>query len=282
MPEFCDPATTEEKGLSPNRALFMVEPTAQFVLFTNARIFDGITNQLSDLQEILVHRHIIRKVGPLVPVPQDVKIVKIDCDGMTLMPGLIDMHSYLAVPTAQTSISIFERQDNEAEAVIGCDPLVMGAFAAQALEDYLQQGFTTCRDGGGNVMGLAKAIQKDRLVGPRLYVSGPVLSQTGGGGELTHFRSATTTTSYEHGSNGAYATVCDGRAEILKACRQNLRNGAAQIKVIAGGSLTTPYDPLHGSQFTLDEIQAAVEVANDYGTYVMAVSLLLSIDCGYF
>lgn len=239
---------------------FAEEPTAQFVLFTNARIFDGKSETLTDPYEVLVHKNLIRKVGPLVPVPQDVKLVKIDCDGKTLMPGLIDMHSHICIQEGMT-----EGRDEY-------DAMAMGAMCANDLLDYLQQGFTSCRDAGGNVLGISKAIRNGRLTGPRLFPCGAFISQTGGHGDTgcCFDQPGMTDKLQEQG----FAHICDGRPEVLKACRNNLRNGATQIKLMAGGSVSSTHDPLHTTQFSPDEMAAAVQVAEDYGTYVMAVCFI--------
>jgi len=255
MPEFvpCDPIT-------PDVVQFSEEPTAQFVLFTNARIFDGKSERLTEPQEVLVHKHLIRKVGPLVPVPQDVKLVKIDCGGRTLLPGLIDMHSQVCLQEGFFEVKKY-------------DTMTMGALAAHDLQDYLQQGFTSCRDAGGNTLGLAKAIQERRLAGPRLFSSGAYLTQTAGHGDPAPPFSYGKQEERLHGDG--FVSVCDGIHEVLKAARRNLRSKATQLTLITGGSTN---DALHGTQFTLEEMKAAVSVASDFGTYAMAVS---SVFCAF-
>jgi imidazolonepropionase-like amidohydrolase len=256
MPEYC-PVESSWSDTAPVQ--FAEEPTAQFVLFINARIFDGTSDTLTEPFEVLVHKNLIRKVGLLVPVPQDVKLVKVDCEGKTLMPGLIDMHSHIAI------------QEGMMEGREEYDQMAMGAMCANDLLEYLQQGFTSCRDAGGNVLGVAKAVRKGRLMGPRIFPCGAMISQTGGHGDTgcCFDQPGATNVLQDNG----FAHICDGEAEVLKASRNNLRNGATQLKIMAGGSVSSTYDPLHTTQMTLDEMKAAVEVANDYGTYVMAVSL---------
>lgn len=239
---------------------FDVEPTAQFVLFTNARVYDGRSDVLSEPQEVLIHKNLIRKVGPLVPVPQDVKLIKIDCSGKLLMPGLIDMHSHVCI------------QEGMEEGPDDYDQMAMGAMCAHNLLDYLQQGFTTCRDAGGNVLGIAKAVQNGRIAGPRIYPCGGFITQTGGQNDTGCCIDQPENMDYLK-KNG-FAHVCDGRAEILKACRNNIRNGATQIKIMASGSVSGSHHGFHATQLTMDEMKAAVEVASDHGTYVMAVSFV--------
>jgi imidazolonepropionase-like amidohydrolase len=255
MPEYLP---RDPKWKDPAHIQFEEEPSAQFVLFTNARVYDGKSDVLSEPQEVLIHKNLIRKVGKLVPVPQDVKLIKVDCGGKTLMPGLIDMHSHICI------------QDGMKEGRDSYDQMAMGAMCAHDLLDYLQQGFTTCRDAGGNVLGIAKAVQKGRIPGPRIYPSGAFITQTGGPGDTGCCFDQPGEMDYLE-KNG-FAHVCNGRAEVLKACRNNIRNGATQLKIMASGSVLGPYNNFYATHFTSDEMKTAVEVANDYGTYVMAVS----------
>ena len=256
MPEYLPRDSSQWKDQA--HIQFEEEPTAQFVLFTNARVYDGKSDVLSEPQEVLIHKNLIRKVGPLVPVPQDVKLIKVDCGGKTLMPGLIDMHSHIGI------------QEGMEEGRDKYDQMAMGAMGAHDLLDYLQQGFTTCRDAGGNVLGIAKAVQNGRIPGPRIYPCGAFITQTGGQGDTGCCFDQPGDMDYLE-KNG-FAHICDGRAEVLKSCRNNLRNGATQIKIMASGSVLGPHNNFHSTQYTTDEMKTAVEVASDHGTYVMAVS----------
>jgi len=225
----------------------------QKILFINARVFDG-SEELQGQQQILVDGNLIAEVGSDIVAPNDAAIV--DCQGRTLMPGLIDMHSHLAI------------QEGMLEGRDTFDQMAMGAMCAYDLLDYLQQGFTTCRDAGGNVLGMAKAVNVGRIHGPRVFPCGAFLSQTGGHGD-------TGCCFDQPGAFDAleavgFAHIVDGRSELLKAARNNLRNGATQLKIMAGGGCASAFDPIHVTQFSPDEMRAAVEVARDYGTYVMA------------
>ena len=137
-----------------------------------------------------------------------------------------------------------------------------------AMLEYLDQGFTTARDAGCNILGIAKAVNNDILDGPRLFPSGGFLSQTGGHADLGYFSDTINDTdSLERAELGF---IVDGVPEVIKAARQNLRRGATQIKIMAGGGVSSEFDPLHIVQFNLDEMKAIVGVAEDYGTYVLA------------
>jgi imidazolonepropionase-like amidohydrolase len=137
-----------------------------------------------------------------------------------------------------------------------------------AVETWLiDQGFTTARDAGCNILGMAKAINMGRLAGPRIYPSGGFLSQTGGHADTGYFNDQP---GYiddleRHG----FGYIVDDVGEVRRAARQNLRAGATQIKMMAGGGVSSEFDPIYTTQFSEEELRAGVEVAADYGTYVI-------------
>ena len=153
------------------------------------------------------------------------------------------------------------------------------------------RGFTTVRDTGGPAIGLKKSIDEGWQWGPRIYASGPMISQTSGHGDMRnitdpHPNIGTGSNHYFDSSNpNAFVIVADGRAEVLRAVREVLKMGNSQVKVMAGGGVSTPFDPLFSVQYTLDELKAAVEAASDYGTYVLVhahtnEAMLRSIEAG--
>ena len=145
------------------------------------------------------------------------------------------------------------------------------ARAVRAAEDTLLMGFTTVRDMGGPVMGLKRAIDEGIVPGPRIYPSGAMISQTSGHGDLrprSELDHHLTGGSADIFQLTGWSFIVNGRAEVLRAVRENLRQGVAQIKMMAGGGITSPNDPLNTVQFTEDELRAGVEAATDWGTYV--------------
>jgi len=134
------------------------------------------------------------------------------------------------------------------------------------LIDYLDQGFTTTRDTGCNVLGIAKGVNNGIIPGPRIYPSGGVISQTGGHGDMGFFNDMPGTVDdlEKHG----WSYIADGVTEARRAARHNFRGGATQIKVMAGGGVASEFDPIHMTQMSVEEMEAIVEVANDYGSYV--------------
>jgi imidazolonepropionase-like amidohydrolase len=220
-------------------------------LFTNVKIFDGVNDRLSDGQ-VLVEGNMIVAVGD--DLGADGATV-VDGGGRTLMPGLIDMHSHLCM------------QEGMAEGKTAFDQMAMGAFTAHVMLDYLDQGFTTARDAGCNILGIAKAVNAGRVPGLRIYPSGGFLSQTGGHADTGNFNDQP---GYiddleRHG----FGYITDSVGEVRRAARQNFRAGATQIKMMAGGGVASEFDPIHMTQFSEEELRAGVEVAADYGSYVL-------------
>jgi imidazolonepropionase-like amidohydrolase len=181
----------------------------------------------------------------------------IDGEGRTLMPGMIDLHSHLCVQNG-----LPWGRDN-------WDQMAMGAMTGDVVKDFLQQGFTSTRDVGCNTLGIAKAIRLGRIDGPRVYSSGGWLSQTGGHADLGRWNDPLHSAADDLERAGQ-SHVVDGVPEVIKATRHNFRGGATQIKIMAGGGVSSEFDPIHMTQFSLDEMQAVVSIAADYDSYVTA------------
>jgi imidazolonepropionase-like amidohydrolase len=224
------------------------------VLFTNVNIFDGVNDSLMRNASVLVEGNLIKAVSAK-PIPAEGAYV-VDGEGRTLMPGLIDMHSHLCLRDGMLTF-----RDNY-------DQMTAGANTAHVLLEYLDQGFTTTRDAGCNILSIAKSVNNGMFPGPRMFPSGGFLSQTGGHADTGMFNDRVgAEDSLEH---VGFGYIVDGKAEVIKAARHNLRAGATQIKIMAGGGVASEFDPLHMTQFSPEEMKAAVDVAADYGTYVIA------------
>jgi len=234
-----------------------VAPPAE-TLFRNVRVFDGSGGPLSPPTDVLVRGNVIAAIGTAArPVA---KAVIIDGKGRTLMPGLIDNHVHVPLSVI--------RQEEIADPAL--TPAVIEARGAREAEAMLMRGFTSVRDMGGPVIPIKNGIDNGKYTGPRIWPSGAMISQTSGHGDTRmpqersrHFF-GTVSRGEELGAN----YIADGRDEVLRATRENLRDGASQIKLMAGGGAATAYDPLDTSQYTLDELKAAVEAADDWNTYV--------------
>ncbi|MEP3034121.1 MAG: amidohydrolase family protein, partial [Pseudoruegeria sp.] len=228
------------------------EDAPRQVLFTNVNIFNGVDGELMENGSVLVEGNLIKTVSADAIDAPDAYMV--DGEGRTLMPGLIDMHSHLCFRNG-----MLEFRDNY-------DQMAAGAYTAIAMQDYLDQGFTTARDAGCNILGVAKAVNNGIIPGPRVFPSGAFLSQTGGHADTGSFNDVPGDVDDLEAHMVGF--IADGVPEVTKATRHNLRAGATQIKVMAGGGVASEFDPLHMTQYSLDEMKAIVGVAEDYGTYV--------------
>lgn len=231
------------------------------VLFENVRIFDGTSNKLSAPSNVLVRGNIIERISTNpIPVDRRADTRIIQGDGRTLMPGLIDAHVHMTF--GALSMADLHSPD--------LSPAKINAAVARNAEEMLLRGFTAVRDAGGPIFELKAAIDSGRVIGPRIWPSGATISQTSGHGDmrLPHERSRRFFGEVSRAEQMGATFIADGRDEVLTATRENLRFGASQIKLMAGGGTSSDYDPVDVTQYTFDEMRAAVEAAEDWGTYV--------------
>lgn len=231
------------------------------ILFENVRIFNGHSETLSPPSFVLVDGNTIQRISA---EPFDVdgdNITRIDGEGRTLMPGLIDAHVHLTFG----SMTMEQLMDPR------LTPEQAAQNAAAGATEMLMRGFTAVRDAGGPIFELKHAIDNGRVPGPRVWPSGATISQTAGHGDfrLPSERSRRFFGEPSRAEVLGATFIADGRDEVLTATRENLRFGASQIKLMAGGGTSSAYDPVDVTQYTLDEMKAAVEAAEDWGTYVM-------------
>ena len=244
------------------------------VLFKNVHVWDGTSDGVTKKINVLIENNLIKK---LRAKESDVhsKALVIDGKGRTLMPGLIDAHVHLSITEP---IAVLRDQQ---------DWMYWGAVSTVEAEKMLLRGFTTVRDAGGPAIGLARAIDHGKVPGPRVYPSGPVISQTSGHGEHRHYNEPHPNMpgNKPHFFNQHLEFLADGVPEVLRATREVLRLGASQIKVMAGGGVSSSVDPLHTIQYLPEELEAAVKAAKDYDTYVLVhvyedAAILRSIKAG--
>jgi imidazolonepropionase-like amidohydrolase len=231
------------------------------VYIENVRIFDGQSARLSAPSNVLVVGNLIQSISAQpVSVPAGTAVTRIQGGGRTLMPGLIDNHVHIALSTTSQADLLSDATTAD----------VLQARATAEAADMLMRGFTSVRDMGGPMLTARPAIDRGELPGPRIYPSGAMISQTSGHGDsrLPQERSRRFFGGVSKGEQLGANFIADGRDEVLTATRENLRAGATQIKVMAGGGAASAYDPLDVTQYTLDEMKAAVEAASDWNTYV--------------
>lgn len=247
-------------GAQSGPASAVVEsPAPAVVLFENVRIFNGTSQTLSAPSYVLVRGNLIERVSTSpIPVDRRSDTQVIEGGGRTLMPGLIDAHWHAMM--ASLPLQVLMTGD------MGYVNLVAGREA----RNTLMRGFTSVRDLSGPVFGLKRAIDEGIVDGPRIWPSGAMISQTGGHGDfrMPYEVPAARNAPLTHAEVVNAGVIADGVDEVLKRVREQLMLGATQIKLAAGGGVASMYDPIDVSQYTEEEFRAAVEAAENWGTYV--------------
>ena len=217
---------------------------------TNCTITDVRAGEGVEAQAVLVDGDKIHGITDQDSIPSGWQTL--DLGGRFICPGLIDCHSHC-----------FIGQFNDDGAILASE---MTARAGRHLEGMLNRGFTTVRDAGGADFGHKAALDKGLFVGPRMFVSGKILSQTAGHGDHRGKASACSCASSAEG----IAVIADGVDAVRLAVRENLRKGVDQIKIMAGGGVSSPGDELVYPQYSMDELTAIADEADRFGRYVMA------------
>lgn len=278
-----------------------VDIPSQVTLFKNVNIFDGQNEKLLMGHDLLVVQNKIEKIAknlkiadkyeinlktggykevdagghvhdmqgygdkvvvvyePEKMVKKEVKVKVIDGQGRTLMPGLIDAHWH-------TMFSFWP-----VSKVINSDLGYLSIAAATQARQTLLRGFTTVRDAGGNCFGVKKATDTGLVEGPRIYPSGPYIGQTSGHGDFRGPNAvpANPATPLDYMQRVGHTLLADGVPQVLQRSREILRMGASQIKAMAGGGVSSLYDPLDVTEYTFEEAKAVCDVAKTWNTYVM-------------
>jgi imidazolonepropionase-like amidohydrolase len=231
------------------------------VLFSNVNIFDGRSDKLQQNMHVLVSGNKISEISaePLAVI-QSTNMTVIDGKGKTLMPGLISSHVHLTHTLVDGGIPGWNAMTWED----------IGAVATSSAKEYLMMGFTTVRDMGGMADGFKRAIDKGLIEGPRIYAAGAYIAQTSGHADLRP--RGTPHTAYAGRDMSSLERLgiirlADGEAEMLRAVRENFSNGAAYIKIHAGGGISSEKDPLHTIQYTPKELEAANAAVQNWDTY---------------
>lgn len=234
------------------------EKRDKLTLINNVEIFNGKdSNTIKG--NVLIVNNLISQVSasPIITI-QTTDVTTIDGKGKFLMPGMIDAHTHIMMESIPITVLQLS------------DIVYVTVAATKAAENNLMQGFTTLRDMGGPAFGLKRAIDQNIIAGPRIYPSGAIISQTGGHGDFLLPqdvpRDAAAPLAYAERNN--VGVIADGIDEITKRVREQLRLGATQIKLAAGGGASSNYDPLDVSQYSEAEFAAAVNAAENWNTYV--------------
>jgi imidazolonepropionase-like amidohydrolase len=236
-----------------------VSAPREFTVFQNVRVFDGRTGTLSAPRHVLVRGNTIERISAdPIPVDRRATTTVIDGVGRTLMPGLIDAHWHVMM--VAPSLDVAKTAD------VG----YLNLLAAQEAHNALMRGFTTVRDMGGPAFGLKKAIDEGIVPGPRIYPSGAMISVTSGHGDFRQRFEVPRMLGHpiSRMEQIGGSMIADGPDEVRVRVREQLLLGASQVKLTAGGGVASPHSPLDVSTFTEPELRAAVEAAENWGTYV--------------
>lgn len=230
----------------------------EVTLFTNVNVFDGVNEKLIQNANVVVTGNLITQVSkePLAVAGGKV----IDGGGRTMIPGMIDVHWHVTYCCAAQST------------VISGDISEIAIRGALGAEETLLRGFTTVRDTGGNPFSIKKLIDSNVIKGPRIFPSGPPITQTGGHLDYRPYQAVPMNKAdslWYWYANGLMLQA-DGVPDVILRSREVMRMGASQIKIAAGGGVSSLYDPLDVRQYTKAELEAFVEVADTYNTYVLA------------
>jgi imidazolonepropionase-like amidohydrolase len=228
------------------------------VLINNVQIFNG-KDEKTIIGNVLIIDNKISKISTAPIMTNKSGNTKIiDGKAKFLMPGIIDNHMHMILAASTLS----QMQNGE----------VGAAFIRAGVEagNVLNRGFTSVRDFGGPSFGLKQTIDAGVIPGPRIWPSGPMISQTAGHGDFRNInqRPVSLGGTLDHSEVIGACIIADGKDAMLVAVRETLKRGASHIKLTAGGGISSSFDPLDVSQYTEEEIHAAVEAAEDWGTYV--------------
>jgi imidazolonepropionase-like amidohydrolase len=231
------------------------EAPAPETLFRNVRVYDGRAERLSAPTSVLVRGNVIAGIGPAVVAAPGATVI--DGGGRTLMPGLIDAHAHV-IMAGLSEVALLTTE-------IG----FVNLAAARAAETMLMRGFTSVRDLGGPVFGLKRAIDMGLARGPRIWPAGAMVSQTSGHGDFRLPGEVPAEPgALAYADRMGVTAIADGVPLVQQRVREQLRAGASHIKLMAGGGVSSQFDPLDVTQYSPEELRAAVEAAADWGTYV--------------
>jgi imidazolonepropionase-like amidohydrolase len=237
-------------------------------IFHGGRVLDADAGTLLEGVEVLVEENRISQVSPESIKAKGAE--RIDLAGRTLMPGLVDAHVHVVA-------TLVNLENNAA-----LPSSLVALRSAGIMRDMLMRGFTTLRDLAGADLGLRLAVEEGTIEAPRLVICGKALSQTVGHGD---YRQRSDNRPMHDGSLGSLGILVDGVDNVRRATREQIKNGAQFIKIMANGGVASPNDPIDVLQYSREEILAIVEEATNYGIYVAAhtysdASIRRAVECG--
>ncbi|RLP27046.1 amidohydrolase family protein [Mesorhizobium sp. YM1C-6-2] len=243
-------------GMMPRPGFAQTGGNGSKFLFTRARLFDGTSDTLKTNVQVLVEGNRIASIDTANNAPPGDATV-IDCNDRVLMPGLIDAHWHVVFAAVPLPV------------LMAGDPGIIFATSTAEAERTLMRGFTTVRDLGGPAFSFKQAVDTGIIPGPRIFPSGAMITTSGGHGDLRMpFEIPRDGDKLSLGERMGGAAIVDDIGSLQMRVREQLLQGASQIKVMAGGGVSSPRSPLDMTTFSEDELRAAVNVAKDWNTYV--------------
>lgn len=230
-------------------------PDSTALVLENFDLLDVRAGELRKGRSLRIEAGRIAAIGRgAVGAPSGVR--RIDLKGRTLMPGLIDCHVHILPSIFPETADFF--------------PSYLTAAAVVRLGEMLDRGFTSLRDAGGADAGHRMAVEKGLIRGPRLFVAGRALSQTGGHGDARTMADMLEPCGCSALLKAGIGRIVNGVPAVLHAARDEIRMGADHIKIMAGGGIGSPHGFLEYDQFTDEEVRAIVDEARRARKYVMA------------
>jgi imidazolonepropionase-like amidohydrolase len=223
----------------------------------NARLFDSAAGVLRPGSTIVIESdRIVAATQESIRVDDAAR--EIDAGGRVVLPGLIDCHVHVTAATHDFFALALQPAS------------LTAAQSSHILRDMLRRGFTTVRDAAGADFGLQEALARGLYEGPRLFIANQPISQTGGHADMRPKGVRGEGLFCSCAGLAIAGAIADGVGEVRKAVREQIRNGANHIKIMAGGGVSSPTDPIDGTQFSMEELRAAVEEAEAANLYALA------------
>jgi imidazolonepropionase-like amidohydrolase len=226
------------------------------VAVRNANVFDSAAGVMRPGSTIVIEGERIAAVTQEPIAVDDAHVI--DAAGRAVLPGLIDAHVHV-VAASHDLVGLTLQA-----------PSLVTAESSRIMKGMLERGFTTVRDAAGADAGLQEAVARGLFEGPRLFIAGQPITQTGGHADMRPKGVKSREFACSCAGLGLMGAIADGVGEVRRAVREQVRSGANQIKIMAGGGISSPTDPIDGTQFSIDELRAAVEEAEAANLYALA------------
>ena len=222
----------------------------------NARLFDAASGEMRPGSTLVIEGDRFVEITQQSLQVDDASVI--DAGGRAVLPGLIDAHVHV-VAASHDLVGLALQP-----------PSLVSAQSSQIMREMLHRGFTSVRDAAGADQGLQEAVQRGLFEGPRLFIAGFPISQTGGHADMRPRGVRSMGMFCSCAGLGLFGAIADGVGEVRRAVREQVRTGANHIKIMAGGGVSSPSDPIDGTQFSMDELRAAVEEAEAANLYALA------------